>query len=78
MEERLSPICDVAAKEDQPEAIGLRKREPIDLTVKDNELLAKESIFGDKLGPTSCQVTSGTENHRMARRSGEMEKVCFE
>ena len=62
-EERLFPSFDAAGKEDEPEAISLRNGRLFDLAVKDNQLLAKQSVFSDQVGFTACQVGGSTEHN---------------
>ena len=54
-EERLFPILDAAGKEDELETISLRNGRLFDLAVKDNQLLAKQSVFSDQVGFTACK-----------------------
>ncbi len=44
------------------------------MAVEDDELLPEESILGNQLGSTACEVCSGAENNRVAGRLGEMQK----
>ncbi len=43
--ERILPVFDPTGEENKPEPIGWRKGRLFDLTVKDDELLTKQSIF---------------------------------
>ena len=56
-----------------------RKGGLFDLVVhaKRNELLAEQGIFGDEVGPTTCEVGSGTEHNRVKGGLGEVEKGWF-
>ncbi len=44
------------------------------MAVEDDELLPEESILGNQLGSTACEVCSGAENNRVAGRLCEMQK----
>ena len=44
------PMLNATGEKDEPEAIGSRETRFIDLAEKNNELLAKQGIFGDQLG----------------------------
>jgi hypothetical protein len=48
-----------------------------DLAVKDDELLAEQSIFSDEVGFVTREARSGTEHNRVTRGLGEMEKGLF-
>ena len=78
-EQRFLPILDTAGKEDELQAIGLGKEWLFDLAVhaKRDELLAEQGIFGDEVGPTTCEVGSGTEHNRVTGGLGEVEKGWF-
>ncbi|MBZ5706124.1 MAG: hypothetical protein LAN63_12275 [Acidobacteriia bacterium] len=43
-------MLNATGEKDEPEAIGSRETRFIDLAEKNNELLAKQGIFGDQLG----------------------------
>ena len=62
-EERLFPSFDAAGKEDEPETISLRNGRLFDLAVKDNQLLAKRSVFSDQVAFTACHVGGRTEHN---------------
>ncbi len=72
------PVLDATGEAGEPEAIGLRKGELVDLTVEDDELLPEESILGNQFGSTVREVGGGAENNRMTRGLGEMEESSFE
>jgi hypothetical protein len=76
-EERFFPVLDATGKEDEPETIGLRKRGLFDLAVEDDKLLTEQSIFGDEVSFTACQVGGCAENHRMAGRLAEVQEDLF-
>ena len=73
-------MLDATGEEDEPEAIGLRKRGLFDLAVdaKRDELLTEQSIFGDEGSFTARQVGGRTENYRMAGRLAEVQENLFE
>jgi hypothetical protein len=76
-EQSILPVLDETGEKDEPESIGWRKGGLADLTVKDDELLTKQGVFSDEIGPTACQVTSGAENKRAARGLGEVKESLF-
>ncbi len=76
-EEGFLPVFDATDEEDEPEAIGWREDGLFGLTVKDDELLTQESIFGDEVGSTAREVYGRAENNRMAGGLGEMEEGLF-
>ncbi len=61
-EEYFFPVLDATSKKDKPEAIGVRNGRLFDLAVEDNQLLPEQSIFGDEVGSTACQVGGRAEN----------------
>jgi hypothetical protein len=71
------PVLHAADEKDKPEAIGLRKSRLLDLTVKDNELLTKQGIFGHEVGFAACEVGGRAEYPRMAGRLSEMQESLF-
>ena len=73
-EERVSPVLHATGTEDEPEAIGLRKRGAFHLTVnaKRDQLLAEQSVFSDEVGFARCEICDGAENNRVA---GELDQM---
>lgn len=67
----------MAGEEDEPEAIGLRKRGLFDLAVEEDELLTEQRIFGDEVGVATGQVCDGAENNRVAGRLDEVQEDWF-
>jgi hypothetical protein len=61
----------VAGEQDEPEAIGCRKARFLSLAVKDDQLLAKESILGDELSLGSRKVGDCGECNQMTRGLGK-------
>jgi len=53
-EERLFPVFDATGEEDEPETISLRKGRLFDLVVKEDELLAEESVLSDEISFAEC------------------------
>ncbi len=73
----IPPVFHATGKEDEPKAVGLSKGWFFDLAVKDNELLPKESVLGDKFGFAAREVDGGTDEDRIAARLGEMQEGMF-
>lgn len=71
------PVFDGTGEKHQPQAVGLRERGLFDLALKDDELLTEESVFGDEVGPTACEVYSRAENNRVKRGLREVEEGLF-
>jgi hypothetical protein len=71
------PILDATGEKDEPEAIRLRTGGLFDLAIKDNKLLAEQSIFGDEVRLGASQVGGSAKNHRMAGRMSEMQESLF-
>jgi hypothetical protein len=45
-------------KKDTPDPVAIRQMRSFDLTAKDNQLLAKKSIFHQKVGSTAAQISN--------------------
>lgn len=75
--ERILPVFDPTGEENKPEPIGLRKGRLFDLTVKDDELLTKQSIFSNEVGFAACQVGGRAEHNRMVGGLAKMQKGLF-
>ena len=65
-------MLETTGEEDQPQAIGLAKGRFLDLPVKDDELLPKESVLGDEFGLTARQVSRRAKKQGRASGLGEM------
>lgn len=76
-EQRIFPVTDATGEKHEPEAVGLGKRGFFDVAVKDDQLLTKESIFGNEFGSIAGEVCDSAENNRMAGGLGEMQKGLF-
>jgi hypothetical protein len=46
----LNPVFCASCQQDNPETVAIRQLRSFDLTAKDNQLLAKKSIFHQKVG----------------------------
>jgi hypothetical protein len=77
-EEGFPPVLNATGEQDKPEAIGLRKGRFFDLAVKDDKLLAEQSILGDEISFAACEVSDGAEHNRVTRGLCEMEESLFE
>ncbi len=64
------PAVDTGSEEDEPETIGLRKDELLDLAIEDDALLAKQRVFGDEVGLATCEACDGTE-HQLISKSND-------
>jgi hypothetical protein len=77
-EERLLPTVDLAAEEDEPEAIGLGEPWLVNVAVEDDELLAEEGVLRNEFGIAASEIEGRAEKDKIARRSGELEGSVFQ
>jgi hypothetical protein len=61
---RLIPEFDAPCQQDKPETIAIRQLRSFDLSLKDDQLLAKKSIFHQKFGSTAAQISNRANSQR--------------
>jgi hypothetical protein len=61
---RLMPEYCASCQQDKPDAVAICELRPFDLTVKDDQLLAKKSIFHQKVGSTAAQISNRANSQR--------------
>jgi hypothetical protein len=48
--------------QDKSEAVGISQLRSFDMSLQDNQLLAKKSIFHQKVGSTTAQISNRANN----------------
>jgi hypothetical protein len=61
---RLLPEFGAPCQQDKPDAVAIRQLRSFDLTVKDDQLLTKKSIFHQKVGSTAAQISNRANSQR--------------
>ena len=77
-DERLLPTANSPCEQDQEESIGPGTRWTFDLTTKDDQLLAKQCIFGEKFRSGSGKIGECSAQEGVVHRSRPLHNAVAE